>query len=241
MAIIRITLVVIFTLITFAGNGWSAQSTADVPVTETMKTAARQEILDMASLKVGGDDKYVVGVGDVLSVQVYGEGDMSATLPGTRVGQERGEDAAKTGSSGVQVRSDGRISLKHIGDVEAVDFTLTQLADFLKVIYASVYEDPVVIVVLVQSKSRRYTVMGKVASPGTHYLDYPMNIVQAIASCGGFTEWAKSEVRLIRQHLSRDAKLFKGNKLIFDYDDFLDGKDLERNVRIRPGDIIIVD
>ena len=48
-------------------------------------------------------------------------------------------------------------------------------------------------------------------------------------------------MRLIRKHPSKDAKLFKGNKLIFDYDDFLDGKKLERNVRIRPGDIIIVD
>ena len=57
---------------------------------------------------------------------------------------------------------DGRVSLLHLGDVEAVGFTLTQWADYLKVLFATVYEDPVVTVVLEQSYSRRYTVMGKV-------------------------------------------------------------------------------
>ena len=140
----------------------------------------------------------------------------------------------------MQVRIDGRISLKHIGDVDAVGFTLTQLADYLKKIYTSVYGDPVVTVVLVQSNSQRYTVMGKVAKPGIFYLDYPINLVQVVARCGGFTEWAKSQVTLVRKDPKKNAELFEGNTLSFDYGDFLDGEKLEKNVLIEPGDIIIV-
>ncbi len=142
--------------------------------------------------------------------------------------------------SGVQVRIDGRLSLKHIGEVEAVGMTLTELADYLKILYSTVYSDPIVSVLLVQSNSKRYTVMGKVNIPGIFYLDYPINLVQVVARCGGFTEWANSEMTVVRDGEEKNSPLFKGNTLKFDYDDFLKGKALERNITIQPGDIIIV-
>lgn len=229
------TLIVLFTGV----NGWTAQSTADVPVTGEVIAAARAKVLGNSQAAGPSASEYVVGHGDVLNVQVYGEGDMSAaTVTGGR--GEQAEDGLRNGGGGVQVRIDGRISLKHIGDIDAVGFTLTQLADYLKKIFTSVYGDPIVTVVLVQSNSQRYTVMGKVAKPGIFYLDYPINLVQVVARCGGFTEWAKSQVTLVRKDPKKNAELFEGNTLSFDYGDFLDGEKLEKNVLIEPGDIIIV-
>ncbi|OGR19499.1 MAG: hypothetical protein A2X81_03315 [Desulfobacterales bacterium GWB2_56_26] len=219
--------------------GWSAQSSADVPVTE--KTIAEARASVFGDSREGGpkESEYVVGHGDVLSVQVYGEGDMSAAnIDADR--SEKKEDSLRSGSSGAQVRIDGRISLKHVGDIDAVGFTLTQLADYLKKIYSSVYDDPIVTVVLVQGNSQRYTVMGKVVKPGVFYLDYPINLVQVVARSGGFTEWAKSQIKLVRKGPEKSNELFNGNTLSFDYGDFLDGKELEKNVLIKPGDIIIV-
>ena len=219
--------------------GWSAQSSADVPVTEKTIAEARSTVFGDSQGGSPTESEYVVGHGDVLSVQVYGEGDMSAANIGAdRDGQN--EDSLRSGGSGAQVRIDGRISLKHIGDVDAVGFTLTQFADYLKKIYSSVYEDPIVTVVLVKGNSQRYTVMGKVVKPGVFYLDYPINLVQVIARSGGFTEWAKSEIRLVRQNHDKTNELFKDNTLSFDYGDFLDGKELEKNILVKPGDIIIV-
>lgn len=140
----------------------------------------------------------------------------------------------------MQVRMDGMISLKHIGDIKAMDLTLTQLADYLKVIYATVFDDPVVTTVLVQGNSQRYTVMGKVTAPGVFVLDYPINIVQAVARGGGFTEWANSDITLVRKDAPSGDNLFKGNTLEFDYDDFLKGQKLEKNIFVKSGDIIIV-
>jgi polysaccharide export outer membrane protein len=93
--------------------------------------------------------------------------------------------------------------------------------------------------VLVQSNSQRYTVMGKVTKPGVFHLDYPINIVQAVARAGGFDQWANSDITLVRKDGQKD-KLFEENTLEFDYDDFLKGQELERNVLIQPGDILIV-
>jgi polysaccharide biosynthesis/export protein len=82
--------------------------------------------------------------------------------------------------------------------------------------------------------------MGKVVRPGIFYLDYPINVVQSVARCGGFTDWAKTKIKLVRKSPNKDEKIFKENTLSFDYGDFLDGKQLERNILIEPGDIIIV-
>lgn len=218
----------------FSASAMAAQSTVDVPVTKELMDKARQKVLAQGK----GADDYVIGTGDVLSVQVYGEGDMSVEAPTASRGGGAG-DNRRTGVGGVTVRMDGQISLKHIGDVDAVGFTLIQFADYLKEIFSTVYDDPVVTVVLVQSNSQRYTVMGQVNSPGIFFLDFPIDLVQVVARCGGFTTWANDEITVVRKNAGDDP-LFKGNTLKFDYDDFLSGKDVEKNILIKPGDIIIV-
>ena len=155
--------------------------------------------------------------------------------------QQTGPASANT-AGGVVVRMDGRISLLHVGDVNVVGMTLTQLADYLKKLYATVYSDPVVTAVLMQSNSRRYTVMGQVNQPGVFPLDYPITIVQTIARSGGFTEWAKHDITVVRAGdgvktaAGKDGK----NTLEFDYDDLVKGKGLDKNIHIQSGDIVIV-
>ncbi len=216
----------------------AAQSTADVPVTKEVMDKARQKVMAQGNSNSKGADEYVIGIGDVLNVQVYGEGNMGIETP-TAAREGSTNDGARAGAGGVTVRIDGLISLRHVGDVDAVGFTLTQLADYLKEIFATVYDDPVVTVVLVQSNSQRYTVMGAVQNPGVFHLDYPINLVQVVARCGGFNRWANSELTIVRKDAGGD-KLFHENTLEFDYDDFLAGKELEKNIFIKPGDIIIV-
>jgi len=237
----RIFLFCIIAIVCFGKTAWSAQSTADVPVTEQLMAAAREKVLGKAPT-IPAEDQYVIGHGDILNVQVYGEGDMSAAAapPTTGNKTQQSEDGPRTGVPGVSVRIDGRISLKHIGDVDAVGFTLTQLADYLKELYSSVFSNPNVSVVLMQGNSQRYTVMGKVVKPGVYLIDYPINIVQVVARCGGFTEWAKTDITLVRKDPKKDKELFKGNTLVFDYGDFLDGDDLEKNILIEAGDILII-
>jgi polysaccharide export outer membrane protein len=215
----------------------AAQSTADVPVSVKQKESALQELLGPKLAKIQREEEYIIGHGDIVTVSIYEEGDMSASS----VQGEEGVGSPGAGT-GNRVMMDGRISLKNIGDVEVVGLTLTELANYLKKLYASIYDNPIITTTLVQSNSLRYTVMGQVPQPGIFQLDHPMTLVQVIARSSGFTEWSSRKITVVRKELTvEDEKQFKGNTLKFDYDSFVSGKALERNIFIRSGDIVIVD
>ena len=233
-------------LLTVCGNVFAAQSTADAVADVVTKEKLRKEILGEATFP-GEDAEYVIGYGDILGVSIYGEGNMAAAPSAGATGtagsaEQQGGGASANTAGGVVVRMDGRISLLHVGDVNVVGMTLTQVADYLKKLYATVYSDPVITAVLMQSNSRRYTVMGQVNQPGVFPLDYPITIVQTIARSGGFTEWAKHDITVVRagDGVKTTAGADGKNTLEFDYDDLVKGKKLDKNVHIQAGDIIIV-
>lgn len=242
--------VAVFILICFSLPAvvFAAQSASDVTVDPALKEKLRQQIIGQ-----GGsvDDEYVVGYRDILHVSIYGEGSMSvgggieAEPPATMAeGEAPAVDFIRGRGAGIEVRLDGRISLRHIGDVAVVGMTVTEIADYLKQLYSAVYSDPDVTVTLVQSNSLQYTVMGQVISPGLYHLDFPLTVVRAIARAGGFTEWAKSDITIIRPNKANlkagIAKNAKGESFKFDFDDFLKGRNLESNILIKSGDVIVV-
>jgi len=233
---------------------WAAESSGDGVVSNEIKQEYRQEILGKQGA-LPADKEYVIGYRDILYVEVYGEGSMAigpsapastgATAPMDALGAQPQEDIRGRGT-GSEVGMDGRVSLRHIGDVYVVGMTLGQLADYLKKLYSTIYDSPTVITTILQSNSRQYTVMGQVKTPGLFHLDFPMTIVKAIAKAGGFTEWANSDITVIRQ--GNDLIVEKGKELPkkkiekfdFDYDDFLEGKHPENNILLEPGDVVVV-
>ena len=236
----RVVLLMILLVFSCSSLAGAAQSTKDVTASDDLKAKAKQSVLGESAVSPLQDPEYVVGHGDLLEVQVYGEGSMAVSAPVSSPTDFSFNSADTSAGTAIPVRIDGRISLKHIGDVEVVGMTLTQMADYLKILYATVYDDPVITVVLKKSFSKLYTVMGKVANPGVYNIEQPINLVQVIARAGGFTEWANSELTVVRENGSKGSKMFSGNTLKFDYDDFLAGRDLEKNIVIKSGDIIIV-
>jgi polysaccharide biosynthesis/export protein len=236
---------IVFCIVLIPAIGRCAQSSADVSATKELKETARKEILGTKSRDTYQGEEYIIGNGDLLSVSIFGEGDMAA-VPVAAGPPAAGQHAAGQPAGGantlgsVEVRIDGQISLKHIGDVKASGMTLTQLADYLKKLYAPLIDDPTVTTVLIKSNSRKYSVMGKVLKPGVFPIDFQISLVQAIARCEGFNEWANREVTVVRKDVhERDRDLFKRNTLEFDYSDFLKGKDLNKNIYIQADDIIV--
>ena len=159
-------------------------------------------------------DSYLVGLGDVLEVQVWNEPDLSRTMG---------------------VRLDGVISLPLVGDVVAVGKSIPDLTKILEKKFAELVEEPTVTVMLVESRSRRYYLIGQIGQPGEFSLDYPISLLQAIARAGGFTEWAKKdEVVVFRRHGSEEQMLK------FDYDAFVKGRNLKNNILVEAGDTVVV-
>ncbi len=159
-------------------------------------------------------ETYLIGLGDILEVQVWNEPDLSRTM---------------------SVRLDGAISLSLVGDVQAVGRSIPDLSRLLEKKFAELVEEPTVTVILIESRSRRYYLIGQVAQPGEFSLDYPISLLQAIARAGGFSEWAKKEeVEVFRRHDGKEQMLK------FDYDAFVKGRNLKQNILVEPGDTIVI-
>jgi polysaccharide export outer membrane protein len=241
-ALLQFTML-LFICFSFPAVVQAAQSTADATADAALKEKLRKQIIGSS---VPMDQEYVVGYRDILHISVYGEGSMSvgggieAEAPTAMpAGTASAVDFIRGRGAGIEVRMDGRISLRNIGDVAVVGMTLTQIADYLKQLYSTIYSDPDITATLVQSNSMQYTVMGQVIAPGLYHLDFPLTIVRAVARAGGFTEWANSSITVIRPNPA-GGNTDKGKTYQFDFDDFLKGNRLENNILIKSGDVIVV-
>lgn len=177
-------------------------------------SAAGKEAPPPAAPSPKNQAEYVIGLGDQLQIMVWKEAELTQTM---------------------SVRIDGRISLPLIGDVEAAGKTIRDLKKILEEKYAAVIAEPAVSVMLVQSKSLRYYIIGKVAHPGEFPIDFPITVLQAIAKSGGFVEWAKTEkISIVRR--------IEGHETIvpFNYEALVNGKNLQQNALVIPGDTIII-
>ena len=161
--------------------------------------------------------QYLIGPGDILEVSVWNEPDLSKT---------------------VTVRLDKRISLPLIGDVVVTGITLKDMSNILTHKFSKYISNPNVVVILKESKSKRYYLIGRVNQPGEFPLDFPLTVLQALARAGGFTEWAVTKDILIMR--SSDWVSGKGSIQRFDYPAVIKGKNLQQNIKIMPGDTIVV-
>ena len=157
---------------------------------------------------------YVIGVEDVLSVVFWREKDMSAE---------------------VVVRPDGKISLPMLNDVTAAGLTPEALATAVASAGAKFVRDAGATVIVKEIRSRKVYIIGEVAKPGTFQMGSEMTVLQALGEAGGFIEGAnKSDVAIVRNQGGKQQR-FK-----FNYNDVVKGKNPAQNIRLLPGDTIIV-
>lgn len=133
-------------------------------------------------------------------------------------------------SGNVVVRPDGRITLPLIGDVEAAGLTPEQLNRKVTESFSKILNKPEVMISVAEVQSKRYFISGRVLRPGPMPLVTPTTILQAL-SISGFGEWANKKKIVIM----RGAERIK-----FNYNDVIKGKNLEQNVYLQDGDHIYV-
>jgi polysaccharide export outer membrane protein len=136
-------------------------------------------------------------------------------------------------SQSLQVRPDGKITLPLLGDIVAAGRTPTELRDSLAQSLKQYITDPVVTVIVVEAVPPTVYVMGEVGAPGPQPLNGQMTVLQALATAGGFKDFAKTkDIRILR-------KTRGGTETIkFNYNDAIKGKG--PIVYVQPGDTIIV-
>jgi polysaccharide export outer membrane protein len=159
-------------------------------------------------------EPYLIGAGDVLDISVW-------------------KDEAQTKT--VVVLPDGTISFPLIGQLMAEGKTVSQLKEEIKQKVSQFVPDPVVTVIVHQVNSMLIYVIGKVNNPGRFLLSTNVNVLQALTMAGGLNPFAKREKITIMREEWGDTSIFK-----FNYDEVADGENLQQNIRLRRGDVVVV-
>jgi polysaccharide biosynthesis/export protein len=161
------------------------------------------------------DDTYVIGVDDVLSINVWKEPEVSRTIP---------------------VRSDGKISVPLAGEVQASGETPVQLEKVLAAKLQSFISEPEVTVIVTEIKSQKFNVLGMVSRPGSYPLTNSSTVLDAIALAGGFRDFAKQKsIYILRQNPDGSQV-----RLPFNYKEVIKGKDSAQNTKLQSRDTIVV-
>ena len=165
-------------------------------------------------------DEVVLGVGDIVAINVWGEGNAGLNTEAT-------------------IRPDGTITMPLVGDLKAVGQTPTAL----KIAIAARLKDYVklqgteITVALKEWRSYRFTVQGEVGKTGVYQSDQYVTVADALALAGGPTRFAKrAEIVLMR----KDPTTAETRRIPIDYDDLASGKRVDMNIYVLPGDTIYV-
>jgi len=133
-------------------------------------------------------------------------------------------------SGNVMVRPDGRITLPLVGEIVAANLTPEQLTASVNEAFSKFLNKPEVIISVLSVQSKKFYVSGNVIKSGPVPLVTPTTVLQAL-SAAGFKEWAKKNKIVI----------MRGNeRLKFNYNEVIKGKNLAQNVNIQDGDHIFV-
>ncbi len=167
----------------------------------------------------GPGETYVIGPLDQLTVFVWRNPELGAK---------------------VQVRPDGRITTPLITDMAAVGKTPTQLADDIKGELARYITDPRVSVIVddfAGTFSQQVRIVGATEKPASVPYRANMTLLDAMIAVGGLNEFAAgNRARLVRYDRATDRQREYRVRI----NDLLKDGDSSANVKLAPGDVIII-
>jgi polysaccharide export outer membrane protein len=158
--------------------------------------------------------QYRIGAEDVLDISVWKE------------------DALK---KEVLVRPDGGISFPLAGDLRAAGSTTEEVRAQLTTRLEKYIPDPVVSVSILKAANYKVYVIGRVNKPGDITAGRPIDVLQALAIAGGVTPFASdSRIHVMRKTEGRELSI------PFNYAHVQKGEDLEQNIILKSGDVVVV-
>jgi polysaccharide export outer membrane protein len=158
---------------------------------------------------------YRIGAGDTLQIVVWKEPDFSVPT--------------------AVVRADGKISIPLIKDVEVLGLTPAELEKTLAEKLKKFILDADVTVVVRDIKSLKVYLLGAVKKEGPIPLQGQMMVLQAINEGGGLTDYAKrKKIYILRNDNGKQIRF------PFDYEAVIRGEQMDQNIVLRAGDMIVV-
>ncbi len=160
---------------------------------------------------------YVIGAGDELQVFVWGNPELSVSVP---------------------VKPDGTITTPLVEDVVASGKTSTQLARDVEVRLQQYVKSPVVTVTVTQFVGR-YSEQIRVIGAATRPVALPyrqnMTLLDVLITVGGISEFASGNRSSVVRENDTGVE-----KIRVRLDDMLNDGDMSQNMLMQPGDILVI-
>jgi polysaccharide export outer membrane protein len=157
---------------------------------------------------------YLIGPEDVLEISVWKE-----------------EGLKKE----VLVRPDGGISFPLAGDMQAAGTSARQLQQEIAQRLEKFMSDPVVSVAVLKIVGNKIYVMGRVNKPGEYAPGRYVDVLQALSMAGGLTPFAaENDIKVLRKEHGKDL-VFP-----FRYSQVKAGENLDQNITLKGGDVVVV-
>ena len=157
---------------------------------------------------------YVVKPGDVLEISVWKEPDLQRQ---------------------VLIRPDGAFSFPLVGQVDARGKTVIDLNKTVSERLSRFIADAVVTISVQQINGNKIYVLGQVNKPGEFIVNPSVNVMQALSMAGGMTPFAATNDIIVLRGQGESQKA-----LPFRYADVVRGRNLEQNIDLIAGDIVVV-
>jgi polysaccharide export outer membrane protein len=157
---------------------------------------------------------YLLHAGDEIEVSVWGEDELQRT---------------------VLIRPDGKFSFPLTGEVDAAGRTVADIQTELTQKLVAYIPEAVVTVSVSGLDGNRIYVIGQVDNPGTFIMNPRLTVLQALSLAGGTTAFAAVDNILVIRGRG-DAQ----GALRFAYSDVSRGRNLQQNIELESGDVVIV-
>ncbi|WP_229743572.1 XrtA/PEP-CTERM system exopolysaccharide export protein [Aliidongia dinghuensis] len=160
---------------------------------------------------------YLIGPGDALQVFVWGNPDLSTTVP---------------------VRPDGQITLPLVPSLPVAGKTSVEVAHQIEDELKKYVKNPIVSVMITGFKgpyAQQVRVVGEAAKPQALQYNDGMTVLDVMIQVGGITQFAAgNRAILLRQENGKEAKYQVR------LTDLMNDGDLSANVAMLPGDILVI-
>jgi polysaccharide export outer membrane protein len=197
------------------GNGGDA---GEGPEALNRQKSVEEQLADLEQALADNTASFQLGKGDVLSISVYDEPDLTL--------------------DSVPVRPDGMIAFPLIGDVQVDGRNVEAITGEIRERLLQYVLEPKVSIVVLEFNSLDYTLYGEVVNPGVYPLTTEVSITGAIAKAGGLTkgQFRASSVELAdltHAFLARD-----GQVMPVDFVRLIRHGDMRFDIELQPGDYI---
>jgi polysaccharide export outer membrane protein len=157
---------------------------------------------------------YVLAAGDTIQVRIFLQDGMSART---------------------KVRSDGKITLPFLNDVQAAGYEPAALAQQLTVRLRDFVNNPVVTISVEEQRQMPILVVGEVTRQGIATMVPGAGVLEALVVAGGLTPFAHPDRIFVVRPGPSPARIR------FSYPSLLRGKGLAGSFRLKPGDQLVVE